>query len=133
MLPNTEIKGSFYCYENVVNNSVANIHHIGKNSKSRVDIKSIIDDNAHSSFLGCITVDKDATGVDAELYNKNLCVSDSATVITEPQLDINTKDIMCKHGCTISNISKEQLYYLNSRGIEDYKSEDILQQCFLAN
>ena len=130
---NTEIKGSFYCYENFVNNSVANIHHIGKNSKSRVDIKSIIDDNAHSSFLGCITVDKDATGVDAELYNKNLCVSDNATVITEPQLDINTKDIMCKHGCTISNISKEQLYYLNSRGIENYKSEDILQHCFLAN
>ena len=34
------------------------------------------------------------------------------TAITEPQLDINTKEITCSHGCTVSNVDKEQLYFL---------------------
>jgi Fe-S cluster assembly protein SufD len=90
-----------------------------------------VDDSAHSSFLGKITVDKEAEGVDAELFNKNLLLSNKATAITEPQLDINTKEINCKHGCTVSNINKEDLYYLESRGIETVWAEETLKKCFL--
>lgn len=127
----TSILGSFNCFDNVTNNMVVDMHHIGPNSFSRVDVKSIVDDSAHSSFLGKITVDKEAEGVDAELFNKNLLLSNKATAITEPQLDINTKEINCKHGCTVSNISKDDLYYLESRGIETNWAEETLKKCFL--
>lgn len=127
----TSILGSFNCFDNVTNNMVVDMHHKGPNSFSRVDVKSIVDDSAHSSFLGKITVDKEAEGVDAELFNKNLLLSNKATAITEPQLDINTKEINCKHGCTVSNINKEDLYYLESRGIETVWAEETLKKCFL--
>jgi len=127
----TSVVGSYNCFDNVTNNSVVNLHHKDKNSFSRVDVKSIVDDNAHSSFLGCITVDKRATGVDAELYNKNLLLSNTATAITEPQLDINTKDINCKHGCTVSNVNKDELFYLGTRGIDPVSAEETLKKCFL--
>lgn len=127
----TSILGSFNCFDNVTNNMVVDMHHKGPNSFSRVDVKSIVDDSAHSSFLGKITVDKEAEGVDAELFNKNLLLSNKATAITEPQLDINTKEINCKHGCTVSNINKEDLYYLESRGIETTWAEETLKKCFL--
>jgi len=128
---NTQVNGRYDLYGDYINNSAVSIHHIGKNSKSRVDVKSIVDDSAHSSFLGSIIVDKNAIDTDAELYNKNLLVSNKAVAITEPQLDINTKEIACKHGCTISNLDKQQLYYLNSKGIENNIAEETLKQCFL--
>ena len=67
----------------------------------------------------------------AELVNKNLLVSNTATAITEPQLDIHTKEIACSHGCTVSNIDEKQLYFLQSRGIETNMAEETLKQCFL--
>jgi len=127
----TSIVGTFNCFDKVTNNTVVNIHHKGRDSFSRVDVKSIVDDFAHSSFLGCITVDKEAEGVDAELFNKNLLLSDKATAITEPQLDINTKEINCKHGCTVSNVNKDELYYLQAKGIDTASAEETLKKCFL--
>jgi len=127
----TNVRGSHYLYDNNKNNSVVNVHHKGPNSTSRVDIRSVIEDNAYSSFLGEIKVDKIAEGIDADLKNKNLLCSPTATAFTEPQLDINTKEITCSHGCTISNIDKDTLYYLNSRGIDNVAGGDIIKQCFL--
>jgi len=127
----TNIKGNHYLYDSNKNNSVVNVHHKGPNSTSRVDIRSVLEDNAYSSFLGEIKVDKIAEGVDADLKNKNLLCSSNATAFTEPQLDINTKEITCSHGCTISNIDKSILYYLNSRGIDNVAGGDIIKQCFL--
>jgi Fe-S cluster assembly protein SufD len=127
----TNIEGKFYLYDNFVNNSIVDVHHIGQGSISRVDVRSIVDDKSHSSFLGSITVDKEATDTDAQLVNKNLLLSNNATAITEPQLDINTKEITCSHGCTVSNVDKEQLYFLESRGIETNMAEETLKQCFL--
>ena len=127
----TDVKGSFDLYGDYVNNSVVDVHHIGPDSTSRVDIRSIIDDQSHSSFLGSIIVDKEAEGTDAELVNKNLLVSNTASAITEPQLDIHTKEIACSHGCTVSNIDENQLYFLESRGIETNIAEETLKQCFL--
>lgn len=129
----TDVSGRYDLYGDYTNNSAVNVHHIGKDSTSRVDVKSIVDDKSHSSFLGSIIVDKNAINTDAELYNKNLLISDKATAITEPQLDIHTKEIVCKHGCTVSNIDKQQLYYLNSKGIEDNIAEETLKQCFLTD
>jgi hypothetical protein len=128
---NTDVRGSFDLYGDYINNSVIDVHHIGPDSTSRVDIRSIIDDQAHSSFLGSIIVDKEAEGTDAELVNKNLLVSNTASAITEPQLDIHTKEIACSHGCTVSNIDVNQLYFLQSRGIETNIAEETLKQCFL--
>ena len=127
----TNIKGSHYLYDNYKNNSVVNVHHKGPNSTSKVDVRSVLEDKSYSSFLGEIKVDKTAEGVDADLKNKNLLCSSEATAFTEPQLDINTKEIACSHGCTISNINKEHLYYLNSRGIDNVAGGDIIKQCFL--
>lgn len=127
----TYVNGRYDLYGDYSNNTAVNIHHKGTNSLSRVDVKSIVDDTAHSSFLGSITVDKNAIDTDAELYNKNLLLSGKATAITEPQLDINTKEITCKHGCTVSNLDIQQLYYLQSKGIENSIAEETLKQCFL--
>lgn len=127
----TKVNGKFDLYGNYVNNNLIQIHHKAENSKSIVDVKTIVEDKSHSSFLGSIIVDKNAVNTDASLINKNLLLSNDATAITEPQLDINTKEISCSHGCTVSNIDPNELYYLESRGIETHMAEETIKQCFL--
>ena len=110
---------------------LVNINHLRPKSKSIVDVRTIGDDNSHSSFIGKINILKEAEDTWAHLENKNLMVSKKATMITEPQLDINTKEVVCSHGCTVSNIDKQMLYYLQSRGIGDIESEELLKRCFI--
>lgn len=107
------------------------VNHLEKESISDIDVKSVVDAESSSSFIGNIFVDKIATGTDAKLYNKNLLLSNKATAISEPQLDINTKDIACSHGCTVSNIDPDQLYLLQARGLNNQLAKDTLKECFL--
>lgn len=127
----TDIKGR---YNTKADNSVhviTDIDHVGTDCKSNVDVKSVTDDKSKFTFSGNLTVRKEAEGAAAHLKNKNLQLADTVTVITEPKLDIRTKEIACTHGCTVSSIDKEQLYLLNSRGIDSNKAKQILTEAFL--
>ena len=127
----TSIIGTFNLFDKNVNNMHVNVHHKKPGSTSIVDVRTIGDDFSHSSFCGKINIDKIAEDTFAHLENKNLMVSDSAVMITEPQLDINTKEVECSHGCTVSNFNKDMLYYLQSRGVDNIASEELLKECFL--
>tara|TARA_R110001592_G_scaffold46781_7_gene148846 strand:- start:1579 stop:2766 length:1188 start_codon:yes stop_codon:yes gene_type:complete len=107
------------------------VNHLENDSISDIDIKTVVDGDSNSSFIGNIFVDKIARGTDAKLFNKNLLLSNKATAISEPQLDINTKDIECSHGCTVSNIDPQQLYLLNARGLDSQSARNTLKECFL--
>ena len=107
------------------------VNHLENDSISDIDVKSVVDGQSNSSFIGNIYVDKSANGTDAKLFNKNLLLSNKATAISEPQLDINTKDIACSHGCTVSNINRDQLYLLQARGLDNQKAKETLKECFL--
>ncbi len=128
---NTSVIGTFNLYDKNVNNMYVNVHHKKPGSSSIVDVRTIGDDFSHSSFCGKINIDKIAEETFAHLENKNLMVSDSAVMVTEPQLDINTKEVECSHGCTVSNYNKDMLYYLQSRGVDNIASEELLKECFL--
>jgi len=127
----TDVKGRFNCKNESINNIVVNVHHKDVESESNIDVKSVLDDKSYSSFLGNIIVDDDATDVKAHLTNKNLLLSDKASAVSEPQLDINTKEIECTHGCTISNINENDLYYLTSKGIDTFQATELLKEAFL--
>lgn len=107
------------------------VNHLENDSISDIDVKTVVDGDSNSSFIGNIFVDKIARGTDAKLFNKNLLLSNKATAISEPQLDINTKDIECSHGCTVSNIDPQQLYLLNARGLDSQSARNTLKECFL--
>lgn len=127
----TNVIGNFNLFENYTNNMTVNLNHLSPNSSSIVDVRTIGDDSSHSSFIGKININKEAENTEAHLENKNLMVSNKAKMITEPQLDINTKEVICTHGCTVSNLDKDMLYYLESRGINDFESEELLKRCFI--
>src|SRR5690606_20105467 len=73
------------------------IDHIKPQATSRQLHKCIADGSAHAVFSGKIIVRPDAQQTDARQMNRNLLLSDKASIDTKPQLEIFADDVKCSH------------------------------------
>ncbi|HEX4849908.1 MAG TPA: Fe-S cluster assembly protein SufD, partial [Puia sp.] len=92
--------------------------------------KGIVDGKATGVFNGKIFVRKDAQKTNAYQSNKNILLSDTATVNAKPQLEIFADDVKCSHGCTVGSLDEEALFYLRSRGLSNVQARSLLLQAF---
>lgn len=92
--------------------------------------KVVVNDTAHSIFNGKIFVAKDAQKIDSFQENRNLLISDEGKVNTKPQLEIFADDVLCSHGATIGQLQDEEVFYLQSRGLTEQKSRELLVYAF---
>ena len=67
---------------------------------------------------------------DAVQNNKNIVVSESATVDTQPQLEIFADDVKCTHGGTVGQLDEDGVFYLQSRGIPEPKARQLMIHAF---
>ena len=79
--------------------------------------KGVLDGKSKGVFNGKVFVRKDAQKTNAYQSNKNLLMSDEASMNSKPQLEIFADDVKCSHGATTGQLDKEALFYLQSRGI----------------
>jgi Fe-S cluster assembly protein SufD len=106
------------------------IDHIKPHCNSRETYKGILDDKASAVFNGSIIVRKDAQKTDARQSNKNLLLSENATINSKPQLEINADDVKCSHGTSIGHLDDDSIYYLRSRGIGEKEARSVLTYGF---
>ena len=106
-------------------------NHLASNTTSKLIVKSVLDNRAKLISNNTIHVPQKIKNVIAMQENKNLLLGNKAHVISIPQLKINSKQVKCNHGATISSINKEDLFYLQSRGIDAYDAECMLISAFL--
>jgi Fe-S cluster assembly protein SufD len=92
--------------------------------------KGIMDGNSTGVFNGKIFVRQDAQKTNAYQSNKNVLMSDTASVNTKPQLEIFADDVKCSHGCTVGSLDDEALFYLRTRGIDEKKAKSLLLKAF---
>ncbi|MGZ3846664.1 MAG: Fe-S cluster assembly protein SufD [Flavisolibacter sp.] len=92
--------------------------------------KGVVDDSATAVFNGKIFVQKDAQKTNAYQSNKNLLLSNEASVNTKPQLEIFADDVKCSHGCTVGQLDEEAFFYLRSRGISEKAAKSLLIHAF---
>lgn len=109
------------------------VQHTQPNCESHQDYKGIFGKQATGVFNGKIIVDKIAQKTNAFQQNNNLLISDKATVNTKPQLEIFADDVKCSHGCTVGQLDKEALFYLQSRGIPQKEAAALLMYAFANN
>ncbi len=101
-------------------------------STSRQLQKCIVADRAHAVFNGKVFVAKAAQLTDAGQLNRNLLLSPKARVDTKPQLEIIADNVKCTHGATVSQLEDEEVFYLQSRGIDATDSRNLLVNAFAA-
>ena len=92
--------------------------------------KGILDERAGGVFTGRILVRQDAQKTDAYQKNEALLLSETATINTQPQLEIFADDVKCSHGATIGQLDSEATFYLRSRGIGLDEARALLTRAF---
>jgi Fe-S cluster assembly protein SufD len=92
--------------------------HRSPDTRSDLLFKAALDDESHSVYTGVIIIDKGAQRSDAYQANRNLLLGANARADTEPKLEIEADDVRCTHGATVGPIDEEQLFYLQSRGLD---------------
>ena len=97
------------------NNIVVN-HNCPHTDSSQI-VKSVLFDKSTGVFNGRTVVQKDAQKIVAHQSNKNLLLSKSAKMNSNPQLEIYADDVKCSHGSTTGQLDDDALFYFQSRGI----------------
>lgn len=117
-------------------NTIADNHtvvdHLKPNSFSNELYKGVMDGNSKGVFNGKIFVRPHAQKTNAFQSNRNILLTDTATINTKPQLEIWADDVKCSHGCTSGQLDEEALFYLRSRGIPIKEAKAMLLYAFAA-
>jgi len=102
------------------------IDHRCPNGKSFEVYKGIVDGRARAVYNGKVLVRQAAQKTDSKQTNKNLILSDLATVDTKPQLEIFADDVKCTHGATVGQLDENAIFYLTARGINRQNAARLL-------
>lgn len=129
-----------YCEANMYGLSLLNgtqhvdhhtiVDHRKANCLSNELYKCILDDKAVGVFNGKIYVRPNAQKTNAFQSNKNILLSNDATINTKPQLEIWADDVKCSHGATTGQLDEEQLFYLRTRGLGKETARTMLLYAF---
>jgi Fe-S cluster assembly protein SufD len=106
------------------------VEHAQPHCASHEYYNGILDGRSKGIFHGRILVRQLAQKTDAKQTNKNLLLSENATVDTKPQLEIYADDVKCTHGATVGQLNDESIFYLRSRGIGEETARHMLIHAF---
>lgn len=95
--------------------------------------KTIVDGRARSIFNGRIHVYPGAQQTDARQQARSLLLSELARVDAKPELEIFADDVKCAHGAAIGQLDPEELFYLQSRGLNLATARNLLTYGFAAD
>jgi len=128
------IESHMYGLYLLAGNTLADNHtvvdHKKPNSLTNELYKGIMDENSRGVFNGKIYVRPQAQKTNAFQANRNILLSDKATVNTKPQLEIWADDVKCSHGCTTGQLDEEALFYLRARGIDKDSAKAMMLYAF---
>ncbi|MBC7321428.1 SufD family Fe-S cluster assembly protein [bacterium] len=106
--------------------------HLASYSKSNLIVKGILKDKSRMSFKGNINIEKKAEKVSAYQINRTLILEDGPMVESIPILEIENDNVeLCSHGSAIGRIDEEELFYLESRGLDKKIAVKMLSVAFL--
>jgi Fe-S cluster assembly protein SufD len=106
------------------------VDHSVPNCMSNELYKGVISGKSTAVFNGKIFVRPDAQKTNAFQTNRNILLSDDASINTKPQLEIYADDVKCSHGTSTGRIDEDALFYLRARGITESNARKLLIRAF---
>lgn len=92
--------------------------------------KGVLGGKARAVFNGKVLVRQDAQRTQAYQMNRNLLLSSEAEIDTKPELQIDADDVKCSHGAAVGQLNPDQIFYMESRGIDKERATALLSQAF---
>ncbi len=112
-----------------IDNGCTNIH-IGKNSSSIVNTKSIVKDGGVNVTRNIIKIQKGATGVKSNSDCDSLILDAESVSDTIPVIDTRESDSNIGHEAKIGKIEDDVIFYLMSRGLTEKDAKAMVVRGF---
>lgn len=100
--------------------------HLARETRSHSLIRSVVSDQAQCAYEGLISLTKNASQSDASQESRALLLSPDALVSMKPILEILANDVACRHAATASPLSREALFFAQSRGLSRAQATTLL-------
>lgn len=104
--------------------------HIGKNTKSTIISKGISADSSHNTYRGLVKIMPSAIGARNFSQCDSMLVGPESAASTVPYIEIKNESATVEHEASTSKISDDQLFYLQSRGIDTETAISLLVNGF---
>ncbi|MCR4665619.1 MAG: SufD family Fe-S cluster assembly protein [Paludibacteraceae bacterium] len=127
----TEIYALAYLHGEEQVTTETHVKHAVGGGKSNQLIKFVLDDNARGRFVGDLKIVPDAQQTEAHQTNRNLLLSETAEMRTQPQLEIYADDVQATHGASTGQLDESALFYMQQRGISKQKARQLLVNAFM--
>lgn len=106
------------------------VDHLVPHCLSNETYKGLLGGRATGVFNGKVLVHVDAQKTNAYQQNKNILLSDTATMNSKPELEIYADDVKCSHGSTTGQLDEDAVFYLRSRGLSHHGAIALLLTAF---
>ena len=111
----------------------AKVVHIGKDTSSLMNTRSISKSGGISTFRSSVVVEKGATGAKSSVSCQSLMLDAISRSDTIPAMDIRTRDAAIGHEAKIGSISNDAIFYLMSRGMSEEDARALIVSGFADN
>ncbi len=107
--------------------------HIGKNTKSKIVSKGISAGQSKNSYRGLVSISPNAEGSRNYSQCDSMLIGDKASANTYPYIQSKQPQSNIEHEASTCRISEDQLFYLQSRGIDFEESVSMLVSGFCSD
>ena len=108
----------------------AKMIHVGKNTSSYIDTKSISKSGGISTYRSSVIIEKSAKNAKASVSCASLMLDSESRSDTIPSMTVKTSDADVGHEAKIGRISDEAVFYLMSRGISESEARSMIVSGF---
>lgn len=125
------IRGAIFLTKSSQVDFTSCIAHHAPNTHGHCLIKGIATDSASIKLSGMIRIDQQANNSTDQLTERLLLLSTEAQGELQPELEILTNEVKASHATTIAHLDETEIFYLQSRGLDQKRAEELMIKGFL--
>ncbi len=109
----------------------AKMIHLAPHTKSNIISKSIALDGGETNYRGKVYINRHAAGSQSSIKCDTIILDEKSKSDTIPTNIVENESSFLNHEATVSRISEEKLFYLQSRGVPKEKAKELLMMGFI--
>ena len=120
-----------YAKEGQILDAGAKMIHLGKYTKSNIINKSLASDGGVSNYRGTTKITAGAIGSLATVKCDTIILDDKSKSETFPKNIVLNNSSTLEHEASVSKLSAEKMFYLNSKGLSEERAKELLIMGFI--
>ena len=109
----------------------AKVYHLAPHTRSTIESKSISKDGGITGYRGLVKIPEGSYDSKCSVLCDAMMFDNESQSLTYPSIDVEEDDVDLVHEASVGQISEDQLFYLNSRGLDEEEALSLIVSGFI--